>query len=110
MDGILLRPNPGCCLIHDGNIKHAGNEVVTGQRFILVGFYNADGRDRAGEEQYFSKKAIEEQRAKGKLPVPQTAQTIYFTTAVPSARGNSPVPESFARGGSSAGRSRSGCP
>lgn len=33
------------------NIKHAGNEVVSGQRFILVGFYNADGRDRAGEEQ-----------------------------------------------------------
>jgi len=91
VDGILLRPNPGCCLIHDGNIKHAGNEVVSGQRFILVGFYNADGRDRAGEEQYFSKKALEEQRARGKVPVPQTAQTIYFTTAVPSARGNSPV-------------------
>ena len=24
--------------------------MVAGQRFILVGFYNADGRDRAGEE------------------------------------------------------------
>ena len=33
-----------------GNIKHAGNDVISGERFILVGFYNADGRDRAGEE------------------------------------------------------------
>ena len=38
-----------------GNIKHAGNEVRSGERFILVGFYNADGRDRAGEEQYFGR-------------------------------------------------------
>merc|ERR1719198_194748 len=60
VDGILLRPNPGQCLVHDGNIKHAGNEVLSGERFILVGFYNADGRDRAGEEQYFSKRALEE--------------------------------------------------
>ena len=51
VDGLLVRPNPGYCLVHDGNIKHAGNEVLTGERFILVGFYNADGRDRAGEEQ-----------------------------------------------------------
>eukprot|EP00908_Phaeocystis_cordata_P019132 Transcript_30634.p1 GENE.Transcript_30634~~Transcript_30634.p1 ORF type:complete len:469 (-),score=106.64 Transcript_30634:227-1633(-) len=91
VDGILLRPKPGCCLIHDGNIKHAGNEVVSGQRFILVGFYNADGRDRAGEEQYFSKKALEEQRARNKVPTAQPVQTIYFTTAVASVRGNSPV-------------------
>ena len=38
------------CVRDTGNIKHAGNEVISGDRFILVGFYNADGRDRAGEE------------------------------------------------------------
>ena len=62
VDGILLRPTPGYCLVHDGYIKHAGNEVTSGDRYILVGFYNADGRDRAGEEAFFNKKALEEER------------------------------------------------
>jgi len=84
VDGVLVRPLPGYCLIHDGNIKHAGNEVRSGERFILVGFYNADGRDRAGEEQYFGKKAKEEGRLR--LPSPPPVQTIYFTTAVPANR------------------------
>jgi len=84
VDGILLRPLAGYSLIHDGNIKHAGNEVRTGERFILVGFYNADGRDRAGEEQYFSKKAREEARLRN--PIPPQVQTIYFTTAVAACR------------------------
>ena len=91
VDGLLVRPKPGCCLIHDGNLKHAGNEVVSGQRFILVGFYNADGRDRVGEEEHFSKAALEEQRARNLAPTPQAVQTIYFTTAVASARGSSPA-------------------
>jgi len=84
VDGVLMRPLPGYCLIHDGNIKHAGNEVRSGERFILVGFYNADGRDRAGEEQFFGKKAREEGRLR--TPVPPPVQTIYFTTAVASLR------------------------
>uniref|UniRef100_A0A6T9KPL1 Fe2OG dioxygenase domain-containing protein n=1 Tax=Haptolina ericina TaxID=156174 RepID=A0A6T9KPL1_9EUKA len=86
VDGILLRPNPGHCLVHDGNIKHAGNEVLSGERFILVGFYNADGRDRAGEEQFFNKRALEEARAEAKQ-TPPFCQTIYFTTAVATSRG-----------------------
>lgn len=86
VDGILMRPLPGYCLIHDGNIKHAGNEVRSGERFILVGFYNADGRDRAGEEQYFGRKAREEARLRNQQPPP--VQTIYFTTAVASLRGS----------------------
>ena len=56
-------------------------QVVSGQRFILVGFYNADGRDRAGEEAHFGKAAIEEQRARNLMPTAQAVQTIYFTTA-----------------------------
>ena len=92
VDGLLVKPKPGCCLIHDGNLKHAGNEVVSGQRFILVGFYNADGRDSVGEEQHFSKAALEEQRARNLAPTPQAVQTIYFTTAVvSSARGSLPA-------------------
>ena len=93
VDGLLVRPKPGCCVMHDGNIKHAGNEILSGQRFILVGFYNADGRDRVGEEQHFSKAALEEQRARNLAPTPQAVQTIYFTTAVASARGSSPARE-----------------
>ena len=31
VDGILLRPSPGHCLMHDGNIKHAGGEVLSGK-------------------------------------------------------------------------------
>jgi len=88
VDGILLRPNPGQCLVHDGNIKHAGNEVLTGERYILVGFYNADGRDRAGEEQYFNKRALEEARNRERKNAPPPTQTIYFTTAVATSRGN----------------------
>jgi len=88
VDGILLRPTPGYCLVHDGNIKHAGNDVVSGDRFILVGFYNADGRDRAGEELYFSKRALEESRTKFIGTPPPPIQTIYFTTAVATARGS----------------------
>jgi len=88
VDGLLVKPKPGCCLIHDGNLKHAGNEVVSGQRFILVGFYNADGHDRVGKKRHFSKAALEEQRARNLVPTPQT---IYFTTAVASARGSSPA-------------------
>jgi len=76
--------------VHDGNIKHAGNEVVDGQRFILVGFYNADGRDRAGEECYFSKSCLEAQHAHA-LRMPPN-QTVYFTTAVVSARGAASTP------------------
>ena len=76
--------------MHDGNIKHAGNEVVDGQRFILVGFYNADGRDRAGEECYFSKSCLEAQHAHA-LRMPPN-QTVYFTTAVVSARGAASTP------------------
>ena len=92
VDGLLVKPKPGCCLLHDGNLKHAGNEVVSGQRFILVGFYNADGRDSVGEEQHFSKAALEEQRARNLAPTPQAVQTIYFTTAVvSSARGSLPA-------------------
>jgi len=87
VDGILLRPTPGYCLVHDGNIKHAGNEVISGDRYILVGFYNADGRDRAGEEQFFSKKALEDARQKLLRTPPLPTQTIYFTTAVAAARG-----------------------
>lgn len=92
VDGLLMRPLPGHCLIHDGNIKHAGNEVRTGERFILVGFYNADGRDRAGEDQYFGKKAREEARLKPAAAQP--VQTIYFTTAVASLRPGVGVPAS----------------
>jgi len=87
VDGILLRPTPGYCLVHDGNIKHAGNDVMSGDRYILVGFYNADGRDRAGEEAFFSKRALEEARAKLLSLPPLPVQTIYFTTAVATARG-----------------------
>jgi len=86
VDGILLRPTPGYCLVHDGNIKHAGNEVLSGDRFILVGFYNADGRDRAGEEAFFSRKALEESRHKMLALPPLPVQTIYFTTAVAAMR------------------------
>jgi len=88
VDGILMRPTPGYCLVHDGNIKHAGNEVTGGDRYILVGFYNADGRDRAGEEAYFSKSALEEARQRLVRTTPPPVQTIYFTTAVASARGS----------------------
>ena len=87
VDGILLRPTPGYCLIHDGNIKHAGNEVISGDRYILVGFYNADGRDRAGEEMHFNQKALEEARAQLLRCPPVPTQTIYFTTAVAAGRG-----------------------
>ena len=87
VDGILLRPTPGYCLVHDGNIKHAGNDVVSGTRYILVGFYNADGRDRAGEEAYFSRRLLEEQRAAMLATPPPPIQTIYFTTAVAAVRG-----------------------
>ena len=87
VDGILLRPTPGYCLVHDGNIKHAGNEVTSGDRYILVGFYNADGRDRAGEEAFFNKKALEEERQRLIRSPPPPTQTIYFTTAVAAARG-----------------------
>ena len=87
VDGILLRPTPGYCLVHDGNIKHAGNEVTSGDRYILVGFYNADGRDRAGEEVFFNKKALEEERQRLIRSPPPPTQTIYFTTAVAAARG-----------------------
>mmetsp|Transcript_52217 Transcript_52217/g.111676 ORF Transcript_52217/g.111676 Transcript_52217/m.111676 type:complete len:510 (-) Transcript_52217:32-1561(-) len=92
VDGLLMRPLPGYCLIHDGNIKHAGNEVRSGDRFILVGFYNADGRDRAGEEQYFGKKAREEARVLNAVAPP--VQTVYFTTAVASSRPSTGVPDS----------------
>lgn len=88
VDGLLVRPKPGCCLVHDGNLKHAGMEVVSGQRFILVGFYNADGCDRVGEEEHFTKAALEEQRTHSP---PQEVQTIYFNTAVASARDSSPA-------------------
>ena len=88
VDGLLVRPKPGCCLVHDGNLKHAGMEVVSGQRFILVGFYNADGRDRVGEEAHFTKAALEEQRARSP---PQEVLTIYFNTAVATARDSSPA-------------------
>ena len=95
VDGILLRPNPGHCIVHDGNIKHAGNEVVDGQRFILVGFYNADGRDRAGEECYFSKSCLEAQHAHA-LRMPPN-QTVY-----------SPPPSSGARREHADGRDAGG--
>lgn len=84
VDGLLIRPKGGYCLMHDGNIKHAGNEVRTGDRFILVGFYNADGRDRAGEEEFFGPTAREEARLRAQLPPP--VQTVYFTTAVAAQR------------------------
>jgi hypothetical protein len=88
--------------MHDGNIKHAGNEVRTGDRFILVGFYNADGRDRAGEEEFFGPAAREEARLRAQLPPP--VQTIYFTTAVAAQRAASTsqggfVPVDVAAGG-----------
>jgi len=86
VDGILLRPTPGYCLVHDGNIRHAGNDVISGDRFILVGFYNADGRDRAGEEAFFSKKALDEARQNLLTAPPPPVQTIYFTTAVAANR------------------------
>ena len=73
--------------MHDGNIKHAGNDVTSGDRFILVGFYNADGRDRAGEECFFNKKALDEQRSQLLRAPPTPTQTIYFTTAVAAGRG-----------------------
>jgi hypothetical protein len=82
VDGLLLRPMPGYCLVHDGNIRHAGNVVTSGDRFILVGFYNADGRDRAGEEEHFSKQAVEEARQRALASPRPPVQTIYFATAV----------------------------
>ena len=54
VDGILLRPTPGFCLVHDGNIKHAGNEVTSGTRLILVGFVSelldAEEHERRAED------------------------------------------------------------
>ena len=90
VDGLLVRPCPGHCLVHDGNIKHAGNDVTSGDRYILVGFYNADGRDRAGEECYFGKKALAEAREQLLRCPPLAAQTVYFTTATAAHRGVAP--------------------
>ena len=58
-----------------GNIKHAGNDVVSGDRYILVGFYNADGRDRAGEEAHFSKRALEQARRSRRASRPMTVKS-----------------------------------
>lgn len=88
VDGILIRPCPGHCLVHDGNIKHAGNDVITGDRYILVGFYNADGRDRAGEDAFFNKKALEETKQRLLRTVPPVVQTVFFTSAVAANRGD----------------------
>jgi len=102
VDGILLRPTPGYCLVHDGNIKHAGNDVISGDRYILVGFYNADGRDRAGEEAHFSKAALEAARTRLMSTPPPPIQTIYFTTAVPTGRSPGMLTTSTTHEGSSA--------
>ena len=77
-----------------GNIKHAGNDVISGDRYILVGFYNADGRDRAGEECYFSRRALEDARQRIVCNPPCPTQTIYFTTAVAAGRGGPSLPVS----------------
>lgn len=35
----MVRPAPGIALVHDGNITHAGCDIESGDRLILVGFY-----------------------------------------------------------------------
>lgn len=38
--GLCLRPAAGMCLVHDGEVAHAGNAVTRGQRYVLVAFFN----------------------------------------------------------------------
>lgn len=37
-EGLVVRNSSGGCLVHDGDIPHAGSDVTSGKRFILVGF------------------------------------------------------------------------
>jgi hypothetical protein len=46
-----MRPAAGVALIHDGNITHAGCNIDSGERLILVGFYtDSDLRDEGATD------------------------------------------------------------
>lgn len=45
VDGLLVKPPPGYCLLHPGNLRHAGSPITSGERFILVGFYGKPSFD-----------------------------------------------------------------
>ena len=37
--GIVIRPQAGTAIMHDGNVEHAGHKVTEGTRLILVCFF-----------------------------------------------------------------------
>lgn len=50
VDGLVIRPAPGVALLHNGNIRHAGCDIQSGERLILVGFYTHADFVRREEE------------------------------------------------------------
>lgn len=89
----MLQPNPGDCIVFDGDCKHASAELMSGERFVLVGFYNADGGDCAGrfEEQQLGKRASEQAN---KLEI---VETVYISSVVATSKQTRPGCSAFSR-------------
>ena len=50
--GLIARPEQGTCLVHPGNLRHAGNTVTNGSRIILVAFFRSSDEDNFDDENY----------------------------------------------------------
>ena len=40
----LIKPNQGDLLIHSGLVKHGGNKIISGTRYLLVGFLDVKSK------------------------------------------------------------------
>ena len=77
--GMLLRPRAGTCILHHGNIRHAGNRVVLGSRYVLVVFFDA-----ADTSQFRTASEKDIQAAKGVVCAAERFQLPKHTEALAS--------------------------
>ena len=43
-NNLLIKPNQGDLLIHSGLVKHGGNKIISGTRYLLVGFLDVKSK------------------------------------------------------------------
>ena len=67
--GLILKPMAGHAIIHNGNRRHAGDRIDTGERMVLVAFFY--GKERRGKALPLAKISPEPPKEGGtRLPPP----------------------------------------